>query len=283
MNRLVIHRRSLVVLVVLAALLLPGSAVFAQNRNPGVIPPHATAHGKSYEGWAETWWQWVFAQPASTNPILDTTGEHCAQGQQGHVWFLGASFPAFAKVNRDCTIPTGTALFFPVLNGIADNNGESTVFTKEQLQARCDSFVDNPATLAVTVDGKALTNLADYRIDDTFFFYHADQSFLEVLAPPGVLETTTPAPGAASCGYYVMLTPLSQGQHTLHIQATFTDGTDAADATYNLTVVPAGHLEAHGAQADPGTTSADGGKKAHAAGKHHHKKGGQRRTGKHRH
>ena len=29
------------------------------------------------------WWQWALSIPASVNPLVDTTGEHCLVGQNG--------------------------------------------------------------------------------------------------------------------------------------------------------------------------------------------------------
>src|ERR1700682_1095100 len=38
------------------------------------------------------WWEWVLSQPFATNPVLDLTGEQCANRQRGQVWFLAGSF-----------------------------------------------------------------------------------------------------------------------------------------------------------------------------------------------
>src|SRR5258708_13365044 len=53
-----------------------GSVSMAQGNlgNPGVAPPNSSPYGASYAEWAVRWWQWSLAIPASTNPILHTTG-----------------------------------------------------------------------------------------------------------------------------------------------------------------------------------------------------------------
>ena len=91
--------------------------------------------------------------------------------------------------------------------------------------------------LAVTLDGQPLKDLESYEIKPTLFSYNLPKEdnlyqFFDVewSGPP-------PAPGAASCGYYLMLTPLSKGQHELHIVASSTGlGGFGFDMTYNLAI-----------------------------------------------
>jgi hypothetical protein len=84
------------------------------NPNPRVFPPHANPYGNTYGEWSARWWQWTFSIPAATNPLLDDSGAHCAEGQSGQVWFLPGSFGE--TFDRACTVPPGKALFFPMLN-----------------------------------------------------------------------------------------------------------------------------------------------------------------------
>jgi hypothetical protein len=56
-----------------------------------------------------------------------------------------------------------------------------------------------------------------------------------LVAPAG---TTTPS---VQDGFYLMLAPLSRGNHTLHFHARFPGTPDfVLDITYNLTVLPGG-------------------------------------------
>src|SRR5262245_18638881 len=98
-------------------LVLNAGAVAAQtNRqtNPGIAPIQSRPHGQSYSDWAAQWWQWALETPVSVNPVVDKTGVHCAEGQSDHVWFLAGAFGG-GTVKRTCTVPTGTALFFPLI------------------------------------------------------------------------------------------------------------------------------------------------------------------------
>jgi hypothetical protein len=82
--------------------------------NPGIAPIQSKPHGHSYSEWAATWWQWALGQPTPVNPLLDTSGQFCATGQKGAVWFLAGTFGS-SPVTRACTVPTGQALFFQSL------------------------------------------------------------------------------------------------------------------------------------------------------------------------
>src|SRR3954469_5930512 len=75
-----------------------------------VFVPQSQPYGKAYSEWAAAWWTWVVRQPTPVNPLLDTTGANCAQGQSGRVWFLAGTFTNGASITRACTIPTGTSV-----------------------------------------------------------------------------------------------------------------------------------------------------------------------------
>jgi hypothetical protein len=75
------------------------------------------AFGASYREWSAKWRQWLLSITASTNPDVDASGAFCAQGQSANVWFLAGTLNS-TPVIRTCTIPTGKAIFFPLINNI---------------------------------------------------------------------------------------------------------------------------------------------------------------------
>src|SRR5262245_20854043 len=81
---------------------------------PVFFAPTTTPFGKKLREWSAEWWQFVLSIPASENPLLDDTGQKCAVGQRGPVWFLVGT--TGGPVTRACSLPEGKALFFPVLN-----------------------------------------------------------------------------------------------------------------------------------------------------------------------
>src|SRR5690349_6300689 len=112
---------------VLLALVIPGPIAAAQNVSPEhpdssalestkpFYPPQSRPFGKSFPEWSAEWWQFVASIPIPQNPVADDTGQNCALGQHGPVWFLFGSFGS-TPVRRTCSIPEDRALFFPVIN-----------------------------------------------------------------------------------------------------------------------------------------------------------------------
>lgn len=190
--------------------------------------------GTRVSDWTVQWWQWSLSLPVSANPIFDDTGERVEYGQRGPVWFLGGTFNESGTTVRTATIPAGKALLFPLINGGADNVGADPPHTVEELRAIAAEGLSNtdPGSLFLTVDGSAVLDLEKGRVPAgpvTWWMPEGNvYQYFGLVAPRGIYY-----PGMVD-GYWVMLRPLSLGQHTLH----FGGGTGfVLDITYNLTVV----------------------------------------------
>jgi hypothetical protein len=118
-------------LFVLTAL-RPAWAGPGSQGNPGILPPNATPHDKTYGEWSAAHWQWLYSLPVSQNPLFMDGDVDLSLGQpEGPVWFLGGTFsvlplPAggvLGKANRTGTVPAGKALFFPLISTEWDNSG----------------------------------------------------------------------------------------------------------------------------------------------------------------
>ncbi len=194
--------------VVAVLTLAPGAAALAGNPNPGVAPPNSNAHGHSYGGWAAEWWKWFLSIPAPHHPGL---GGPCGEGQSGHVFYLAADATGSAGV--PCTIPSGKAVFFGI-NNVECSTVETPPFfgsNEEQLRACAKCFADQMvvSSLAATLDGKTLANLGSYRAASPLFSfeYPADN----IYGIPGGAGTGE----SVADGYWLLLNPLSAGEHTL--------------------------------------------------------------------
>ena len=82
-----------------------------------VVDPGQKTFGKTYGQWASDWWDWVLQFPLSENPLFDETGELCALGDQGAVWFLVGNFGG--DTVRVCTAPADRAFFLPIFNVVS--------------------------------------------------------------------------------------------------------------------------------------------------------------------
>ncbi len=229
------------------------SAAAPPGLDPRVYAPHATVRGETMAEWSADWWAWAMSIPASSNPLLDTTGAQAPKGDAGKVFFLtGLGFGSpTTSVTRTISMPTGTPALVPVLNSIADETEPDSVgpdhFTVAELRDLAAGFIGTPSTygpasntLAASLDGKAITGLAAHREQSPAFSYSIPTTDnLWDLVIPGVTHTTAPA---VSDGYWLMLQPLQPGHHTLHVQSS-TDGPfgkSSLDFTYKINVIPKG-------------------------------------------
>jgi hypothetical protein len=244
-----------------AAILLLG-AVTASAQS-FIAAPESLPGGRSYAQWSAEWWQWAWSIPLATNPLFDTTGVDCAVNQpsSGKVWFL-AGTTGFSAV-RDCTIPAGRMIFFPIINlgndypclnlsptpprqkrnpDFQPGPGQSleqflTVGYGANPGAR--QFIDHVTAVSAMLDGVPVQDLllppetSKYRVTSPLFTFNGDRS----------LQSWDPCVGpghkAVSDGYWIMLKPLSPGQHTLTFSGTetFPSSSFTVTVTYNLTIV----------------------------------------------
>lgn len=223
-----------------------------------IAPIGSTPAGQTYGQWATAFWQWVLGVPQNSysvqskrqrvNPLMDTTGAHCAEHQIGDVWFLAGSW--VGSVNRSCTIPAGKSLFFPLINnvyvGFLTDPPEQPTEQWAHDQAACTE----QAVISVSLDGVEINNPTSY-----FTGPSGSQSpAFSVQMPFGVDEDE---PGnlleslgynvkqvrewfltpSAEQGYYLFVNPLPPGPHNLKWSASGCTAGWTQDVTYNLTVL----------------------------------------------
>jgi len=216
-----------------------------RNPNPGISPIHSTPGDQSYGAWGGAWWKWAAEAPASTHPVLDDNGAFCGVNQSGSVWFLAGTFGG--TVERDCTIPTGKALFFPILNSAwitvpwdcdpANPDAQGCDLDLDEMLAFVNPTFDGfSGEMSVTIDDRTIEELESYRAMSTEPFtidWPTDSVF-------GVDITDTsngwenPNSHNVADGFWLMVRPLKKGDHVIEISGT--NGDFELDVTYNLTV-----------------------------------------------
>ena len=219
------------------------------NGNPGVLPPASNPFGKSYGEWSAKWWQWAISLPTTAHPLFDNAD--CNTGQSGHVWFLGGSF-VNSTATRSCTVPAGTPIFLPIVNSEC-STAELDPFhgsTEAEMRACAKGFIDCTSGVFATIDGRVIQNLGNtgpYRVQSPLYSFSAPDN--NVLFVPGPVSGES-----VSDGFWLMLAPLSAGQHTLHFGGVFNClpiFSLTIDQTYNLTVLPGGRGRGQ-VESDPG-------------------------------
>ncbi len=211
----------------------------ALDYQPVVFSPKKAVVGLTYGSWSAAWWQYVLSIPSSNNPLnddgSDTTGGVCGVGQlAGPVFFLAGSFVGSAT--RQCTVPA-VPLFIPIINAECSDVEDPPFFGSNAQERRvcAAKLIDGVDVdgLEVTVDGKSLPSLGYFRAQSPDFkFTLPDMD--NILG----LENVTSG-NAVSDGYYVMLRPLSPGNHVIQVKGACVSGDCAGfsqDVTYELTV-----------------------------------------------
>lgn len=209
------------------ALLITSLTSGAGNLNPSILPPNSKPYGKTYGEWGAEWWKWAVGIPAAENPILDTTGEFSDIDQDGPVWFIAGAFGG--TYEREITVPRGKALFFPLVNALwwAPDDLETARYVVEvYLGLNPDDFTDEElirllanfflcCNLEMTccIDGQEIQNLEGYHADSRFF--HIEDTDLIDDLGGSIAEDNL----AVAAGYWLMVAPLSAGEHVIHFTA----------------------------------------------------------------
>jgi hypothetical protein len=163
------------------------------------------------------WWSWAAAAPVGKNPISDTTGEYCAQGQPKDVWFLAGSFGK-EGIKRKCTVPAGRPVYSPLINQVCTMPAGQTT----------DKAIKSCRVLNRSLFG---------RVDgDQVMFAEADSGGSFRLDPAPGNEIGMAAGDAVAWGVWAGPLKLSPGKHTVEIYAHTPEFEIGVE--YDLTVTP---------------------------------------------
>jgi hypothetical protein len=214
--------------------IIPFVPAESSSNNQNMYAIDSKPYNLTYSEWTAKWWQWAYSIPKEVNPVVDTDGKNCAQGQSGTVWFLAGTFGG--SVVRECTIPAEKSILFPVLNSMC-STVEHGFKTDRELRTCADGYQDDVTELKATVDGVELQGLDKaHRVQSPLFTLTLpENNALGLEAGPTL---------AVSDGNWVFLKPLTPGKHEIHFSGSsvdFTTGapnTFATEATYRLTVTP---------------------------------------------
>ena len=193
-----------------------------------IFPLDSEPYNLSYIEWTGKWWQWALCIPKSNNPLLDSTGEHCAEGQTGPVWFLAGTTCKIHSSERKCTIPTGKAILFPIIVSQFSFSEIPFINTDEELISYTAKDIDQYSLLEARVDGVKLYDLYKYRIQIGPF---------EISLPANNIWNIRPGvTKAVSDGFWVFLKPLDDGDHTINFHGI--EPHFETEVTYHITMKP---------------------------------------------
>jgi hypothetical protein len=226
---------ALSVAVVMALAVLSGNAV-ADSAERLVVEPDEVEAGRTYAEWSAAWEQWADSLPSTASPLFDTAD--CSAGQSGPVFFLAAKVCAFSTpcsftVTRNCSVPAGKALYFPII-GANDSVAEEGVAPSfgpiiANIRAGLAGVVDTATGVEVDLDSG---HLPAFRIQSVVYDFTLPQNNLYQAIGENIPAGTYSV--AMDDGYYLMLKPPAKGNHKLHFTGTV--GSFTLDITYHLKV-----------------------------------------------
>jgi hypothetical protein len=228
------HRTARIAAVVLTAGIALSASLPTDAAGRGQpLDPTRRHFGTSYEELTGDWWNWAVQFPLATNPILENGRVDCSRGQSGKIWFLAGNFGGAAgepnPSDRTCRIQPGKALFFPVANTLfwAPEDGDDV----DEVRRIANDATNAISELEVTVDGRPITDLFGYRAQSPPGGFAL--RFGPLLADFGFDPAPDPRQPAVADGYWILLAPLRNGVHELHIRAS-----DPPDLNIEVTYRP---------------------------------------------
>lgn len=250
-------RIALKILLVLGITSLSFASRTRRTEDPDVIPWEED----SYSVLSEEWWKFHYRIPADIHPA-SVDGE-CDTGQVGKVWFLEGTYTnevnpdpdgdVVQTVVRDCNVPRGKSLFFPIFNvdcNTVATDGGFLLALGENEETCATKFFESPFSvrdLSFSLDGDELDDIDPdyYTTTDVFDLTLPDDNIAGVDCEAVDCDDIQ----AVSAGYFVHVRPLlSIGSHTIQ----FTGGIYGPknsnprskkvlyfglDVTYNLNVI----------------------------------------------
>jgi hypothetical protein len=140
------------------------------------------------------------------------------------VWYLAQQEQEGPPVTRNCTIPFGRTLLIPIVSiaicaAPTDTPEQHQV---EFLRGRTRDFIADSTNFSLTIDGTSVPNVQNYYEEST---------------PFKLSDRINGIPGdpCVDSGYYVAVSNLLPGNHTIHWHADSIT-LDNRDVTYNIKV-----------------------------------------------
>ena len=174
-----------------------------------VEPPGAIVAGKTIGEWTAPWWRWAAALAPPGDPFTDTTGQFAGVNQSGPVFFL-AGIPG-GTGSRRFQVPTNTYVLLPLRVGEWSQLELGFDKTAAEIRQAAQQQANQIDSLHATLDGA--------NISQAILFTHREVSpdfnFVAAANNQVGISATGDSGIAVADGYFLMLSPLTPGDHVL--------------------------------------------------------------------
>jgi hypothetical protein len=183
-------------------------------------------YDKAWSEWCELWWKWIISIPRDKNPGMGHVSLVPNQFQYNDdIIFLAGSFDIGNYMNHDVKVPSGKALFFPLINAINSLSEDPEMKTKEDLIRWSKQDIEIIAKKELIINGESFPQQLVY--SEPFSIEYPLNNVFN--AKPG--PTT-----AISCGYWAFLRPLSRGEYDIQTAGSCSAGTVRVNVNYHIAV-----------------------------------------------
>ncbi len=171
--------------------------------------PGSDPLGVPYEDWASRWWSWLMSSPAAVNPGLT---DACDAGQGPEAFFIPQTFPGI-ELAVTCHAAAGQPVLVSPGGSICTPDAGETEEDVAACVANSDATLFAPS---VTVDGQPIADIGDWFVmSEPFELMLPEDNLFGI--PAG------PVSGVLSSGWFVMLSDLAPGTHTIVLHDETTD------------------------------------------------------------
>ncbi len=203
-----------------------------------IVSPSETYLGLSAGQWSAAHYQWAFELPWAGHPLND--GD-CSVGNAGPLWFLSGMSASDDPVDRTCTVPAGTALYFAIptiCTAIPTDHSvlETDFGTSPNELRKCAAVWEemSPTKWELKIDGHSLRDPERFRnVTPDFEFTVPDKNMYS--EGWEVAEATAGTYRGVADHRSFIIKEMSSGEHLLESHVEHGDGT-VEDTTYHLMV-----------------------------------------------
>jgi len=174
-----------------------------------IFPPDSNPFGLPYQSYIMKTWERSYELDEDENPLLDSTGERCNNGQDPNspVFILVAT--AGGNSERTCEIPAGKGLLIEVVS-VAASFAETThpeSATIDELYNITKNDQDNVEVKMLMINGQKFNELHKYRF--------VTEPFNISFPPNNIWGVDAGNSTAVAEGYFVITEPLAPGKYDI--------------------------------------------------------------------
>jgi hypothetical protein len=189
------------------------SPILASN-SINIFPPESKPYDLTYAEHIKNFWKWMLEIPAKESPLVDPTGEKCANGQSNtnsSIFYLSMNNGGISE--RTCKIPAGKGLFIPVMQ-VEWSDKEAPGASVEELHKSAKKDQDSVNSLYLKIGDK------EYKYDDLIKYRTPTDAFEVIFPDNGIFGVIEGGPSkAVADGFYIITEPLTKGNYLVHFKS----------------------------------------------------------------